>query len=201
MNLGGYRGVIEWYRKAAVIAQKMTAADPFNLLARDDVGMVWTRIATSQTEAGEYREALESFQRAEPIMAGVMCRAGIKKDPANPSWNHILWRDQALLAAALASDGQSEAALTEAHSLLETVRHLTSRATQSYLACALTANGTVHSILAKLASDGSRVTEWRTAAGFYRGAMDAWQQFPNRTKEPCLRGHADIACLLRRHTV
>ena len=72
---------------------------------------------------------------------------------------------------------------------VDTVRraHLPSDlAAQAYLAHALTANGTVHSILARRVSDGSRVAEWRTATGFYRGAMDAWQQFPNRTKEPYL---------------
>src|SRR5580658_5415607 len=135
-------------------------------------------------ETGAETQAIEVLRHAAD-----MCRAGLRKDPANISWNHMLWRMQPLLAAALALDGQSEAALREAQSVLETVRRTrrpSDLAAQAYLARALTANGTVHSILAKRTPNVTRVAEWRTAAGFYRGAMDAWQQFPNRTKEPYL---------------
>ncbi len=69
INMGEYREAVVWYRKAAAIARLMAAADPSNVQARNDEGTALMRIGTSQTAAGENRDALESLQRAEAILA------------------------------------------------------------------------------------------------------------------------------------
>ena len=50
----------------------MAAADPSNVLALSDVGTAWARVGESETAAGDYREALKSFKRAEPPLRNAL---------------------------------------------------------------------------------------------------------------------------------
>jgi tetratricopeptide (TPR) repeat protein len=232
INMGDYRGAIVWFGKAAAIAQQMLDADPSNALARSDAGIAYSRLGISQAMAGEHRQALETFERAEPRLlsalaaapeseivalslaftyrfkaqslaaldedrAGIevlrrsldLCRAWLAKEPMNLSWNHLRWLEQGLLATTLASAGETDEALSQARSLLNNVWRTklpNDLAPHAYVARALAANGVVHMILARRTSPETRVPEYRTAADFYRQALDEWRLYPNHLKEPSL---------------
>lgn len=245
--MGDYNGAVDWFEKAAAIAEKLAAADPSDLLAMSDVGTAWARVAESQTAAGDYRAALDAFRRSDPPLLRALarapdnrlvaqtlafsdlsrarafaatgdlsgevesldrvlnlCHAGLKKDAASASWNHMAWLAQGQKAALIATKGNRGEALSQAQQLLEAVRHspiVNEVSKHNYMARALDANGAVHAILAKQASGDGVLSEWREAAGYYQRAMEEWNLSPSHTTEPSLsdfrRTQAGLAAALR----
>ena len=63
-NMADYLGAVEYYAKAERIAERMSAADPSDVRARYDVGMVWTRIGASAWAARDVRAASEALDKA-----------------------------------------------------------------------------------------------------------------------------------------
>jgi serine/threonine protein kinase len=71
--LGDYRGALEYYGKAAAIAEEMRGADPSDRRAGFDVAMIWTRIGATTQASGDARQSNLELDRAiaqfESLMA------------------------------------------------------------------------------------------------------------------------------------
>ena len=71
--LGDYPGALEYYQKAANIAEDMRRADPSDKRATFDVGMILARIGATRQAGGEIRRSTQDLDRAiaqfEPLMA------------------------------------------------------------------------------------------------------------------------------------
>ena len=70
--LGDYRGALDYYDKAARIAEDMSSADPSDKRAVFDLGMIWTRIGASRQAAGDPKGSNQALDRAiaqfEPLV-------------------------------------------------------------------------------------------------------------------------------------
>jgi serine/threonine protein kinase len=62
--LGDYPGALEYYQKAADIAEEMKRADPSDQRAGFDMGMIWTRIGATRQAAGDLRGSNEDLDRS-----------------------------------------------------------------------------------------------------------------------------------------
>lgn len=74
-SLGDRQGALASYRKAARIAENMTAADPADKLAQRDVGMVYLRIGTVLASDREIGESLKWLDRSASILESLMASA------------------------------------------------------------------------------------------------------------------------------
>jgi serine/threonine protein kinase len=72
--LGDYRGALEYFEKAARIAEDMHRADPSDTRAAFDVAMIQTRLGATRQAAGDLKPASEDLDRAivgfEALLAG-----------------------------------------------------------------------------------------------------------------------------------
>jgi tetratricopeptide (TPR) repeat protein len=80
--LGDYRGALDYYQKAARIAEDMNHADPSDKRAGFDMGMIWTRIGATREAAGDPKHSNEALDRAiaqfEPVL---------KSSPGNANYS------------------------------------------------------------------------------------------------------------------
>src|SRR5260370_37405332 len=82
---GDSKGALEYYRKAAGIAEAMSAADPANQLARYDLGMVYSRIGTVLVTDREAPESLKMLDRSAAILESIVAEA-----PKSPLYRYTL---------------------------------------------------------------------------------------------------------------
>jgi serine/threonine protein kinase len=72
--IGDYRGALQYYQKAATIAEDMRRTDPSDKRAAFDVGMIWTRIGASRQFTGDALHSNADLDHAiaqfEPLLAG-----------------------------------------------------------------------------------------------------------------------------------
>jgi serine/threonine protein kinase len=72
--LGDYRGALDYYQKAADIAEDMRRTDPSDRRAAFDVAMIWTRIGATRQAVGDPAQSNADLERAisqfESLMAG-----------------------------------------------------------------------------------------------------------------------------------
>ena len=179
---GDYGGALETFKRAEPILLKALATAPESRIVAQTLAFLYDYKARAFHALGDEAAEAENLQHALDL-----CRSGLKKEPANASWNHMAWWSRGMLAISLALRGDTNGGLAQAQQVLETVHNSpvpNDVSTHAYLARALDANGSVHALIAKRESGETRVSEWRTAADYYERAVGEWQLYPYHEKEP-----------------
>jgi predicted Zn-dependent protease len=182
---GEYRAALENFRRAEPLLRAVLAASPESVIVGQTLAFMYNSQGQAFHAVGDENASIDALRRSIDL-----CRRGLKKDPAGVSWNHVLWGAEIFTADALAAKGETDAALTGVKVLLDEVRREPvphDPSGHAYLARAMSANGAVHSILARKSSGENRAAEWRTARDFFGDSLKEWQLEPNRAKEPLLR--------------
>jgi tetratricopeptide (TPR) repeat protein len=73
--LADYSGGLEYFLKAAAIAEDMHRADPSDRRASFDTAMVWTRIGATQSAAGSLPQSNQYLDRAIALFETLMARS------------------------------------------------------------------------------------------------------------------------------